>query len=87
MLTVNQIVYVFLYTHYLVVTCRPPETITFGIYEPVPITGSHDYNTSVNYTCDFGYEHTAGDMVRRCDEHAQWVDDAPTCTSKLTLVS
>ncbi|XP_052776697.1 sushi, von Willebrand factor type A, EGF and pentraxin domain-containing protein 1-like [Mya arenaria] len=59
--------------------CTPPPTITFGSYDPVEPSGEHEYNTIVNYTCDFGYHRLSGDPVRTCDDNKQWTGTTPVC--------
>ncbi|WAQ96225.1 SVEP1-like protein, partial [Mya arenaria] len=58
--------------------CTPPPTITFGSYDPVEPSGEHEYNTIVNYTCDFGYHRLSGDPVRTCDDNKQWTGTTPS---------
>ena len=42
-----------------------------------------DYNTDVEYTCDPGYTHTSGDLIRTCLDDGSLTGSAPVCTSKL----
>ena len=42
-----------------------------------------DYNTDVEYTCDPGYTHTAGDLIRTCLDDGSLTGSPPVCTSKL----
>ena len=37
-------------------------------------------NDTVNYTCDTGYQHTAGDLNRTCLLNGTWTGDAPHCS-------
>ena len=42
-----------------------------------------DNNTAVEYTCDPGYTHTAGDLIRTCLDDGSLTGSPPLCTSKL----
>ena len=42
-----------------------------------------DYDTDVEYTCDPGYTHSAGDLIRTCKEDGSLTGSPPVCTSKL----
>ncbi|WAQ96226.1 LYAM3-like protein, partial [Mya arenaria] len=62
--------------------CIPPPTISFGSYDPVEPSGEHEYSTIVTYTCDLGYYHSDGDLIRTCDDNKQWTLTTPVCTIK-----
>ena len=49
-----------------------------------PTSGStlHNFGDVVTFTCDTGYNHSTGDLVRTCQNTGQWTGTAPTCTSK-----
>ena len=42
-----------------------------------------DYDTDVEYTCDLGYTHTEGDIIRACKAEGSLTGSPPVCTSKL----
>ena len=42
-----------------------------------------EYNTSVTYTCQPGYDHTDGDLTRTCQANGSLTGSLPECTSKL----
>lgn len=65
------------------VTCDPPDTILHGTYTLNSPTGVHDYNSTVSYTCDYGYEVTSGDANKICNEYGLWTGITPNCTSKI----
>lgn len=66
-----------------VVTCLPPDPIIDANYQPgLPV---YDYNMTVNFTCNNGYEHESGDLMLRCDENADWVDTPPVCESRIHI--
>ncbi|KAH3861245.1 hypothetical protein DPMN_024172 [Dreissena polymorpha] len=62
--------------------CSSPPPISFGSYYPMEISGEHEFNTSVNYTCNFGYYKFSGDGVRTCNDSKQWTGATPVCKSK-----
>ena len=41
-----------------------------------------DYDTDVEYTCDPGYTHTAGDLIRTCLDDGSLTGTPPVCISK-----
>lgn len=63
------------------VTCDPPNDIVNGTYDPME--AEYDYNSTVTYTCNFGYYLFSGDLTLRCDENAAWVENPPVCMGKL----
>ena len=63
-----------------VVTCSPPPESPHSTYSPGILV--YNYSDSVTFTCDLGYNHSSGDLVRSCNEHAQWTGDTPVCSSK-----
>ena len=42
----------------------------------------YNYNTSVTYKCETGYNLTGGDSERWCDATGNWTNAPPNCTSK-----
>ena len=46
----------------------------------------YNYSDIVNFTCDLGYYHSSGDLIRSCNEHAQWTGVTPVCSSKYMYV-
>ena len=46
-------------------------------------TSSITFDTNVTYTCNTGYNHTAGDLTRTCTNDGQLAGSEPVCTSKL----
>ena len=49
---------------------------------PVP-PSTVDYNSTVTYTCQVGYSHSAGDLTRRCNADGSLTGTTPVCTGKL----
>ena len=49
---------------------------------PVP-PSTVDYNSTVTYTCQVGYSHSAGDLTRSCNADGSLTETTPVCTSKL----
>ena len=47
-----------------------------------PEKSTYDYNENVTYTCDTGFEHTAGNLTRTCTAIDNWSGNEPTCTSR-----
>jgi cysteine-rich repeat protein len=45
-----------------------------------PANPSTLLNSSVTYTCDTGYEHTAGNLGRTCGTDRLWSGTSPTCS-------
>ncbi|XP_053393015.1 uncharacterized protein LOC123564401 isoform X2 [Mercenaria mercenaria] len=45
-----------------------------------PDQALYNYNTSVTYSCNLGFNHTSGDLVRTCNETASWTNALPVCT-------
>ena len=50
-----------------------------------PVSGASNTTArggrQITYTCDTGYRHTAGDLVRNCSTNGTWDGTAPTCQS------
>ena len=62
-----------------VVTCpRTPEPYS----TMTPDQPTYDFNTTVEYECVTGWNHTDGDLVRTCTHTGDWDSDPPVCTSK-----
>ena len=38
-----------------------------------------DYNVTITYTCDPGFQNSTGDLVRICNASSQWTGITPTC--------
>jgi len=38
--------------------------------------------THVTYTCNYGYSHTGGDLVRTCNGNGQLTGNSPICSRK-----
>ena len=62
-----------------VITCTLPTVSNASPNPASPI----EYNTSVTYTCQPGYEHTDGDLTRTCQANGSLTGSLPECTSKL----
>lgn len=43
------------------------------------------YGATATYACDTGYERTAGDATRTCQDDETWSGEAATCTSKTVV--
>ena len=41
------------------------------------------YEGWLNYSCDSGYQLSAGDQERVCLQHGNWSGTAPICESKI----
>lgn len=67
---------------FTVVTCTKIDIPNMSFTPPTAST--HDFNTTIYYTCDMGYNHTYGDLVRTCNELGQWSGLLPNCTRKYT---
>lgn len=46
-----------------------------------PTADSHDFNTTIEYSCDIGYNYTYGDLFRTCNDTGEWTGTLPNCTS------
>jgi len=64
-----------------VTECLDPESVAFSIYGPF---GPYYHLNVVMYTCDYGYEITAGNDQRTCDD-GTWNGTSPTCSRKGVL--
>ncbi|XP_076071542.1 CUB and sushi domain-containing protein 1-like [Mytilus galloprovincialis] len=60
-----------------IVTCPNPPDVAFATISSQ--TGSN-YNDSITYTCDIGYESTDGTLDRKCNENKLWDGTPPVCT-------
>ena len=67
------------------VTCHPPTPVLNSEYNPD--IQLYNYSDIVNFTCDLGYFHSSGDLIRSCNEHAQWTGVTPVCSSKYMYVT
>lgn len=43
---------------------------------------AHDFNTTIEYACVVGYNHSYGDLQRTCNYTGEWTGNLPNCTSK-----
>jgi len=46
---------------------------------------THDFNTTIIYTCDVGYQYSSGDLVRTCDATGNWSGAEPVCDGRQYL--
>lgn len=60
----------------LVVQCTAEEV---GNATYIPGIQLHNYNTTINYTCNKAFAHTAGDLTRTCQANATWTGATPAC--------
>ena len=70
----------FFFVIIVVITCDKVD-IEHMSFSP-PTSDTHDYNTTIIYSCDVGYNHSYGDLTHRCTETRQWTGTFPNCTSK-----
>ena len=63
----------------VVIHCPPPADGTFNTYYPVKT--EYPWNDTVDYTCDFGYNHSTGDLHRECQHDKTWSGVTPVCIS------
>ena len=63
-----------------VVTCLKEDFPNMTFAPSTPDT--HDFNTTVIYTCDVGYQYSSGDLVRTCDSTGNWSGAVPVCDGK-----
>ena len=61
-----------------VVTC--PREDLYVPYASFAVS-SVTYSSTVTYRCAKGYNRTAGDLQRTCQQNERWSGSAPTCTS------
>jgi len=66
-----------------VVKC-PKIDVQYMTFSP-PTADTHDFNTTIEYTCILGYNHSAGDLVRTCNYTGEWTDTLPACISNVML--
>lgn len=64
-----------------VVTCATPNVPAYASI--VPNISEVNYNTSITYVCDLGYNRTDGDETRRCREDATFEGVEANCTCTL----
>ena len=62
----------------LAMECPDPSTLSDGSFSPS--TGPYYYGENVTYSCDYGFNLTAGDALHTCDVSG-WNGTSPTCTS------
>ncbi|XP_060554824.1 uncharacterized protein LOC132715776 [Ruditapes philippinarum] len=63
-----------------IVTCAAPPTVSHSSL--TPIADPYTYNTTLDYTCDIGYEQTSGTLQRTCQATGFLSGSAPVCTIK-----
>ena len=66
-----------------VINCTSPN-IAFGTQSPS--TSPVDFNITVTYACDTGYEITSGDAVRICDSSSDLSGTLPVCSSRFSVL-
>ena len=66
------------YLYISVNTCTVPNVTNAT---PVP-PSTVDYSSTVTYTCQDGYSHTAGDLTSSCNADGSLTGSSPVCTSK-----
>ena len=64
-----------------VVTCAE-EVVSYS--SKLPDQSTYDFNTTVVYTCEPGYEHSSGNLSITCMDSGSWSGPAPVCTSRST---
>ncbi|WAQ96224.1 CSMD1-like protein [Mya arenaria] len=62
----------------VIITCLVPDAPSYSSISSVAT--EVNYNTSITYTCDLGYNRTSGDATRRCTELATFEGTESTCT-------
>ena len=67
---------------FVVVTCASEDT---SHASRTPNQTEYDYNTNVVYSCDVGFNLTAGDPTRTCLASRTWSGTAPTCSCMFTF--
>ena len=60
-------------------TCTVPTVSNATVNTPPNI----EYNSTVTYTCQAGFSHTAGDLTRSCRADRSLTGSTPVCSSKL----
>ena len=65
------------------VTC---EAINVTKASKQPDKTSYSYDEEITYSCETGYEHTAGDLTRTCAAINKWSGALPVCKSRLSFV-
>ncbi|XP_048253977.1 sushi, von Willebrand factor type A, EGF and pentraxin domain-containing protein 1-like [Haliotis rufescens] len=63
------------YPDCILIECTSPPTLAHASWEG----SSFDYNNSVVYTCELGYEAAAGNDVRTCNSSKMWSGDDLVC--------
>ena len=61
------------------ITCTVP-TVDYANQNPQSST--IDYNTNIIYTCQTGYSHTEGHLIRSCKADGSLSGSTPVCTRK-----
>jgi len=64
-----------------VVTCLKKDFPNMTFAPSTPYT--HDFNTTIMYTCDVGYQYSSGDLVRTCNAKGNWSGAEPVCDGRL----
>ena len=76
----------FNHTYFLIKWSRVTLLHQFLNSEYNPDIQLYNYSDIVNFTCDLGYSHSSGDLIRSCNEHTQWTGVIPVCSSKYMYV-
>ena len=51
----------------------------------LPDQAKYDNGTSATYTCNTGYEHASGDLVRTCQANESWSGTKLECQSRYSV--
>ena len=51
-------------------------------FSPDSPTTLHQFGDVLTYTCNTGYNHSMGDLVRTCQNDGEWTGVLPACPSK-----
>lgn len=62
-----------------VVTCDKID-VPFMTFDP-PTNDLHVFDTTIEYSCVVGYNHSHGDLNRTCNYTGEWTGSPPNCTS------
>ena len=71
-----------MYLYILVAACiqEGTDNLTF-----LPDNLLHSFDDILTYTCNTGYNHSTGDLLRHCQSNGEWTGEHPTCPSKNSL--
>ena len=59
-------------------TCAPVSVANSAV---TPVKSTYNYDDSVTYTCNVGYENTGGPLSRTCTDTNTWSGSVPVCTT------